>query len=88
MKITIGSILSLITLIGSILIGGIHFGGLKANVSNNSLNIVEHTKELNRVENEMIASNIETKGLISKMHEDIAVIVVILNRVEKRMDKD
>ena len=93
MKLSVGSLLATITLIGSILIGGANFGELRSQTaSNKSYNIDSRVMFENRsvaIRNEMStlsaslrSENMEMLKLVAQMNSDVRWIKHILS--EKR----
>ena len=87
MKLTVGTLLAIITLIGSILIGGSNFGSLRADATNNAINIIETKMELIRLKDNTREELRSTKVILANMSKKMAVIIEVLKRVEKRIDE-
>ena len=83
MKITIGTLLTIITLIGSLLIGGIHFGGLLADTTYNTVRIQEQENKLIVVTENIRIYQENTAESIAMIERQVAVLIEIMKRVEK-----
>ena len=94
MKLSVGTLLAIVTLIGSILIGGANFGELRSQTrTNKSYNIESRIMLENRtnaVRSEMVnmsadlrKENLEVLRLVSEMNADIRWIKQILTNREK-----
>lgn len=80
--------LSLITIIGSLLLGGSNFGSMRAVASINSLNIIDNRENIEQIELSMYRCQMEAKDMLAELNTEMAVVIVILERIEERMKKN
>jgi len=82
MKVTVGLVLSIVTLVGTLLIGGANFGELRSATKNNAMAIQEYRYDLEkqftqiRMENDVRAvelrkESMENMRVVAKMSADI-----------------
>jgi len=71
MKLTVGTILAIVTLIGSILIGGANFGELRALTNGNSEKILEQRLRMQQTAIEIRRESMENMRVVAKMSTDI-----------------
>ena len=80
MKMSVGSILALVTLIGTILVGGSNFGELRAMTNNNTLKIQEQRMRMEETAIELRRESLENMRVVAKMSADIEWIKETLRR--------
>jgi hypothetical protein len=95
MKLSVGTVLAIVTLIGTILIGGANFGELRSATKTNSHTILEYRMDLERSAlelrtearvnaNAIRKESMENMRIVAKMSADIEWIKENIRRREDR----
>ena len=71
MKLTVGTMLGILTIVGSILIGGSNFGELRSATRTNAKAILEHRIHLEALAVALRKENMENMRTVAKMSSDI-----------------
>jgi len=70
-KLTVGAMLGILTIVGSILIGGSNFGELRSATRTNAKAILEHRIHLESLAIALRKENMENMRTVAKMSSDI-----------------
>lgn len=87
MRFTIGSCLAIVTIIGSILIGGSTFGDLRATTETNTKTLMENRLELREMATGYEKDYRYTHEILSTIASELSVLNEVLRRLEKKLDR-